>query len=50
MSVTCGSKLQFGTELQATIVASLKTEATKRQKPLNSKKLETIIVNGKFKK
>ncbi|RTY75399.1 hypothetical protein [Flavobacterium sp. LS1R10] len=53
MSVTTsdGSKTTISSdaELQATIVASLKTEATKDEAAQNSKKLETIMVNGKFK-
>ena len=36
-------------ELQSTINASLKTEATMAAAVQNSKKLETILVNGKFK-
>lgn len=37
------------TELQAAINASLKTEATMEEAVQNSKKLETILVNGMFK-
>lgn len=36
-------------ELQSTITASLKTEATRTAAVENSKKMETILVNGKFK-
>ncbi|TDE53382.1 hypothetical protein [Flavobacterium sp. GT3P67] len=36
-------------ELQAAITASLKTEATMAEAVQNGKKLETILVNGKFK-
>ena len=46
-----GSKrlISSDAELQAAITASLKTEATMAAAVQNSKKLETILVNGKFK-
>lgn len=51
VSTSDGSQttISSDTELQATITAALKTEATKDEAAQNSKKLETILVNGKFK-
>ncbi|MFV8370761.1 hypothetical protein [Flavobacterium sp. LB2R40] len=43
------STVSSDAELQAAINASLKTEATMAEAVQNSKKLETILVNGKFK-
>ena len=50
-TIADGSKMIIysDAELQATINASLKTEATKKEAVQNSKKIETILVNGKFK-
>lgn len=51
VSTSDGSQttISSDTELQATITAALTTEATKDEAAQNSKKLETILVNGKFK-
>ncbi|MFV8327728.1 hypothetical protein [Flavobacterium sp. ZS1P14] len=51
VTINDGTKtaLSSDAELQATITASLKTEAAMAEAVQNSKKLETILVNGKFK-
>lgn len=51
VAINDGTKttLSSDAELQATITASLKTEAAMAEAVQNSKKLETILVNGKFK-
>ncbi|OAB25273.1 hypothetical protein SAMN05444395_109106 [Flavobacterium fryxellicola] len=50
-TIADGTKMTISSdaELQAAINASLKTEATMAEAAQNSKKLETILVNGKFK-
>lgn len=51
LTIADGTKMAVSSdaELQAAITASLKTEATMTAAVQNSKKLETILVNGKFK-
>ncbi|MFV8373313.1 hypothetical protein [Flavobacterium sp. LB2P74] len=51
LTIADGTKMTVSSdaELQAAITASLKTEATMAAAVENSKKLETILVNGKFK-
>ena len=51
VTIADGSKMTVfsDAELQAAITASLKTEATMLAAVQNGKKLETILVNGKFK-
>jgi hypothetical protein len=51
VTIADGTKLTVSSdaELQAAITASLKTEAAMEAAVENSKKLETILVNGKFK-
>ena len=50
-TIADGTKMTISSdaELQAAITASLKTEATMAAAVQNGKKLETILVNGKFK-
>ena len=51
VTIADGTKMMVSSdaELQAAITASLKTEAAMAEAVQNSKKLETILVNGKFK-
>jgi hypothetical protein len=51
VTIADGTKMIISSdaELQATITVSLKMAATKAEEVQNSKKLETILVNGKFK-
>lgn len=51
VTIADGTKMTISSdaELQAAITASLKTEAAMAEAVENSKKLETILVNGKFK-
>ncbi|TDE44385.1 hypothetical protein E0I26_08420 [Flavobacterium rhamnosiphilum] len=51
VTIADGTKLTVSSdaELQAAITASLKTEAAMAEAVQNGKKLETILVNGKFK-